>query len=143
MTKPPWEDDLNIQMLIKLLRMTESSHDGEALTAIRMANSMLNRHNANWDDVMHSKVPMVDADPFAKAPNVGPPPPRSTGAPGPRHTDAQEIEQYFAVLTQRDLGSFKDYVDDVYRWWQDKGFLSDKQYHVIRNAAQRKPRRAP
>lgn len=138
--KPPWEDDLNIQMLIKLLRMTESTHDGESLTAIRMANSMLNRHNANWDDVMRSKVPMVDADPFAKAPVVGPSTPRNTG---PKHTDANEIETYFAQLTQRDLGTFKDYVDDVYQWWQDKGFLTDKQYNVIKNAAQRRPRRAP
>jgi hypothetical protein len=141
MTNPPWQSDLNIQMVIKLLRMTESSHDGEALNAIRMVNSLLNKHNANWDDVLHGAVPMIDADPFAKVPYVGGgTSPR--GSSGPRHTDAAEIEPYFVVLSQRDLGTFKDYVDDVYKWWQEKRFLTDKQYNVIKVAAQRRPRRA-
>jgi hypothetical protein len=129
-------NDINIQMLIKLLRMTESPHDGEALNAMRMANSLLNKHNTDWDAVMRGAVPMIDADPFAAAPPIGG---RSgRGSTGPRHTDAAEIEPYFTYLRQRDLGSFKSYVDDVYKWWQEKGFLTDKQFNVIKNSARRK-----
>ena len=39
-------------MLTKLLMMTTSSHDGEALVAIRKANEMLARDCLNWQDVM-------------------------------------------------------------------------------------------
>jgi len=129
-------DDLNIQMLIKLLAMTTSPNDGEALNAVRMANAALARHNANWDEVLRGKVPMVDVDPFAKAPSIG----RMRGDPVIKHTDASEIEDYFTILTSRDLGTFKAYVDDVYKWWQEKGFLTEKQYNVIKNAAQRRNR---
>ena len=39
-------------MLTKLLMMTTSSHDGEALVAIRKANEMLARDRLNWQGVM-------------------------------------------------------------------------------------------
>jgi len=122
--------DLNIQMLIKLLRMTESQHEGEALSAMRMANSLLNKHNANWDEVMRGVVPMVDADPFKSAPKPGAP-------PAVKYSDKVEIDTYFATLCSRDLGTFKDYVDDVHKWWTEKGFLTQKQYDVIKKSAQR------
>jgi hypothetical protein len=131
-TAPPWKEDLNVQMLIKLLRMTESSHDGEVLNAIRMANALLNKHDANWDEVLRGKVPMIDSDPFAKAPIPG------AKASVIKHTDKTEINQYFNTLAGRDLGSFGDYVTDVFKWWTEKQFLTDKQYNVIRNAANRR-----
>lgn len=43
---------MNVEMLTKLLMMTTSSHDGEALVAIRKANEMLARDRLNWQDVM-------------------------------------------------------------------------------------------
>jgi len=128
-------DDLNIAMVIKLLRMTESSHDNEALNAIRMANAMLNRHNANWDELMRGQVQVIDADPFAGAPSVR----RMKGESGPKHTDAAEINQYFNTLRSRDLGTFRDYVDSVYEWWTQKHFLTQKQYEVIKRSANRRP----
>lgn len=36
----------------KLMRLTESEHDGEAINALRMANRMLAADNLNWSDVM-------------------------------------------------------------------------------------------
>src|SRR5215475_9668047 len=107
-------DDLNIQMLIKLLRMTESSHDGEALNSIRMANALLNKHNANWDEVLRGKVPMVDHDPFAKAPGMA----RMKGEAVVKYSDHDEIDAYFEILYSRRLGTFKDYVDSVHEWWE-------------------------
>jgi len=43
---------MNVEMLTKLLMMTTSSHDGEALVAIRKANEMLARDRLNWQGVM-------------------------------------------------------------------------------------------
>lgn len=124
-------EDLNIAMIIKLLRMTESQHDGEALNAIRMANALLNKHNANWDELMRKQVQVIDADPFAAAPS----PRRMKGESGPRHTDADEINSYFETLFSRNLGTFRDYVDSVHEWWEAKGFLTQKQYDVIKRSA--------
>lgn len=39
--------------LIKLLRMTTSPHDGEALNAIRMVNTMLETERLDWDQVVN------------------------------------------------------------------------------------------
>jgi hypothetical protein len=121
---------LNIQMLIKLLRMTESSHDGEVLNAARMANALLNKHNVNWDEALRGQVPMVDADPFATIPDPKP--------KGIHYDNKTEIDAYFEQLNQRDLGSFRDYVVSVHEWWTQKGFLTQKQYDVIKKSAARK-----
>ena len=44
--------DLDKDRLAKLLSMTESGHDGEALAAIRKANRLLREHNRSWTDVL-------------------------------------------------------------------------------------------
>lgn len=40
------------EQLLKCLKMTGSSHDGEALNAIRMANRQLQKLGLQWDDVI-------------------------------------------------------------------------------------------
>ena len=40
--------------LIKMLGMTASSHDGEALVAIRKANALLAESNMNWHEFLMS-----------------------------------------------------------------------------------------
>jgi hypothetical protein len=62
--------------LTKLMRMTESVHDGEALTALRMANALLKAANVNWSDILGS--------PSTSAPSPDyrtPPSKRSAGGP--------------------------------------------------------------
>jgi len=51
-------------LLTKLLKMTSSSNDGEALTAIRKANDLLKSAGWDWDKLMAGKI-KVAADPFA------------------------------------------------------------------------------
>jgi hypothetical protein len=122
-------------MLIKLLRMTESEHDGETLNAVRMANALLNRHNANWDEVLRGKVPMIDADPFGTSPKMGKIPDK-----GAHYTNAAEIDAMFANIYNRlrPTDAFKVYVDSVHEWWEQKGFLTQKQYDVIKRSAGRR-----
>lgn len=59
------EDTLPKQELLgKLLRMTTSSNDGEALMAIRKANSLLNAAGWDWDKLLAGKIKIVE-NPFA------------------------------------------------------------------------------
>lgn len=77
--------DLKLETLIKVLMMTTSDTDGEALAAIRRANSMLRTAHVDWDALLRGKVTVV-ADPFdsiaaprkatSSVPPRTPPPPR-------------------------------------------------------------------
>lgn len=66
-------DDTNIpkqELLIKLLRMTTSDNDGEALTALRKANALMTAAGWDWERLINSKIKIV-ASPFA---NLATPP---------------------------------------------------------------------
>lgn len=69
--------------LAKLLRMTASPNDGEALTAIRMANALLTSAGWDWDKLLSGKITVV-ADPFAAAPMPKQPQREEYHAPPPR-----------------------------------------------------------
>ena len=95
-------DPPNLGLLIKLLKMTTSSNDAEALSAIRKANEQLVKFGNDWEPLLRGKVTVI-GDPFLNAalnPNSGkrtpPPPSASSSAPPPspppsafrRHTPA-------------------------------------------------------
>lgn len=54
------------ERLIRLLRMTESDRDAEALIAIRKTNAMLRKNGMSWSDVIDlpqpAEAPFVSAD---------------------------------------------------------------------------------
>jgi len=72
---------LKQELLIKLLRMTASPNDGEALVALRKANTLLATAGWDWDKLINGKITVVAdpfnnlADPFATRPASSPPPP--------------------------------------------------------------------
>jgi hypothetical protein len=43
---------LDRERLIKLLNMTGSEHDAEALSAIRRSNALLRRHRTTWEELL-------------------------------------------------------------------------------------------
>lgn len=47
---------MNISRLTKLLRLTESPVEGEALSAIRRANELLKANGLTWDDVVSGRL---------------------------------------------------------------------------------------
>lgn len=57
----------NLSLLIKLLNLTASPTDGEALSAMRKANSKIASMGLSWDDLLLGKVTII-ADPFASIP---------------------------------------------------------------------------
>ena len=54
------------ERLIRLLRMTESDRDAEALIAIRKTNAMLRQHGVGWSEVidlpLRAEAPFVSND---------------------------------------------------------------------------------
>ena len=62
----------SLTLLIKLLKMTTSSHDAEALVACRKANAELQKFGGDWDTLLRGKVTVI-GDPFANLhkPDVG------------------------------------------------------------------------
>lgn len=63
MTTPPDLDSSPLELLIKLMRMTQAE-DNIALVAIRKANSHLAKLGTDWEAVLRGKVRVI-ADPFA------------------------------------------------------------------------------
>lgn len=60
-----------LTLLCKLLKMTTSNNDGEALVAIRKANEQLAKVGGDWEKLFFGKVTVI-ADPFE---NLRKPPP--------------------------------------------------------------------
>ena len=67
-------------MLLKLLKMTTSDNDGEALVAIRKANSLLRTAGWDWDKLIAGKIKVV-GDPFS---GITPPTYSNVNRPAPR-----------------------------------------------------------
>lgn len=95
---------LNLELLIKLMKLTTSNIDAEALLALRKANEQLSKLTtqgkpADWETLLRGKVTLI-ADPFAfLPPSPGPtinrpspgftpkaPPPPPRPAPPPQYT---------------------------------------------------------
>lgn len=55
---------IDIAQLVKILSLTQSDSDGEALNAMRMANSKLKAAGLTWQDVMSSNNPHAPANPY-------------------------------------------------------------------------------
>lgn len=139
---------------VKLMMLTMSENDGEALVALRKANAMLAAADVNWEEFLtlvgtenqkpqqpqqqsatpqrsssSSKPPWEDDDDFA---DVG------RDAKTGRYTDADTINKLFErafAKTRRSSSGFREFLDSVHEFWERAGFLTEKQYHAVRRAA--------
>ena len=118
------------KMFLKLMSLTTSEFNGEALNAIRMANSVLARTNQTWEDLLKGKIVMI----------APPSDDTKTTRSSVRHQNANEINGYFETLFNRGsrLGTFRTWVNSVHEWWEEKGFLTDAQYQTLKKSAQRR-----
>jgi len=60
------------ELLLKLLKMTNSPNDAEALVAVRKANHLLASAGWDWDKLLSGKITVV-GDPFGNLQRPGPP----------------------------------------------------------------------
>ena len=130
------------ERFIKLMLMTTSVHDGEALNAIRMANRELAAMKLSWRDYLEKSQ-------VRQAPPPPPPPPRPQPRPQPSRTgffhdqppsdddifdNQDEINQLFerAFARCRPGTSFHDgFLVGINKWWKDKHYLKRKQYEGL------------
>jgi len=75
----PEARDPKLERLIKLLKLTTSTNDAEALLASRKANEALVPLGGDWEALLHGKVTVI-ADPFD---NLDMPPENGRRAPPP------------------------------------------------------------
>src|SRR5262245_58815708 len=131
--------DGSFEVFIKLMMMTQSPNDGEALTALRKANAKLAAINRNWEELLRGKVAQSD---FPDAPPMGGD--LKTGR-GVQYTDPFISTMLDDILQSLSPGSsFRDFISDVNRFWEEKGFLTEKQYAAIKKSwdnTQRRGRR--
>jgi hypothetical protein len=140
---------LKLETFVKLMMMTTSDKDGEALTAIRKANLLLKAEGKNWEELITGLVPIEREARFQEEA-----PRRSSGKAPPWDDDedwkkavprrgAPEYQTFMYGLFEEALSkvrtgtSFRNTIESIHQWWQDKGFVTDNQLKVVLKAAGR------
>src|SRR5262245_16328505 len=114
---------MNVEKFIKLMMMTTSPHDGEALTAIRKVNAELAALNCNWEELLHGKLVSQQPPSQREWSNFG-------------DQDGPEIAVMFEkVLRKNHSPSFLDFLDSIHSFWKNRGYLTEKQYNALKRAA--------
>lgn len=142
----------DVEKFIKLMMMTTSSHDNEALVALRMANAMLAEMDANWEEFIKGVVPNSAWAQQHQSQNYhaqGPRPRPQASASSGDELDVPytmtkagkkiykvhpKLDEAFAFLDGQIKGGFRDFFTSVYDFYEDKGFITEKQYAVIKRS---------
>lgn len=139
---------------IKLMMMTTSENDGEALNALRMANAQLAAANINWEEFLT----LVGTTNTSVAEKSAPPPRSSNRSKAPwedddeesfsdvgrnakgHYTDPDDINRLFELAFRKTpQGSgFRRFLDSVHEWWEANEFLTEKQYEAVRKSAMKR-----
>jgi hypothetical protein len=144
---------INIERLVKLLNLTNSTSDNEALNAIRIANKTLKASSLNWEDVLSHK-PKIKGFDFSTYTNKykteePPSPPKHEYERGfkegqryaqhtkdqPNETDADEIKAVFKSLKSK-LDKFGEEdrakILGILSFFEAKSYLTYKQMYLLR-----------
>lgn len=126
--------------LAKLLAMTTSANDHEALTAVRKANEYLASCKASWHEVLR--------DDFFNTVNISiqrAPPPASAyqeqdGWMPPHLNDRAVIEMMFRAvyaMPRSDDEEFWQFMDSIHQRWKDHSNLTPNMYTALRKSYNR------
>jgi hypothetical protein len=103
---------MDIQKLLKWLRLTASEADGEALAAIRRANFLLEKYQPTWDALIAG----TGIEPADYDYDVG--------------TDWGAVID--EILRIKHLGrNWVEFLESVRAYWDANGYLSEKQIAVV------------
>jgi len=135
--------------LTKIMRMTESSSDGEALAAVRLANRMLAEIGITWADVLavgpsdrsHLVPPSRRGSRFNSKPSgsaYGRRAQQGGGQGDNGRNTGDEIDEWLTALRGAP-GSldFKMFIGSVTDFWEKRGYLTDAQYAAVRRGWER------
>lgn len=116
----PSTDD--ITMLKKLLGMTGSSFDGEALAALRKAQDVLRRFKLTWDDV-------IDYSPARKK--------RVRKAKTTARDDDPILAEAFRELARANLrGRIADTIWQIKEDWENGASIAAHRRNIVLNTAE-------
>lgn len=106
--------------LRKLMMLTFSDSDAEALSALRKANAVLKAHGYDWDSAFNRLVKVEE-------PVV---------AAAPEQSEAERIREAFDDVEASDpRGSFADFIASLKEQWEANGRLSQNQKDALFKAA--------
>lgn len=140
----------NFDLFIKVMGMTASSHDGEALNAIRKANALLGAQNMNWEDFLRAKVKWAREEPKGEKTSSEKDrdqryrggakreyPDGSKMASKPE--DVEAVETIFKFLFDKipPNSSFREFLNSICDYWEMNGFITERQFDAIHNAYHR------
>lgn len=126
--------------LTKLLAMTTSDNDGEALNAMRMANKIVKGAGLTWEQVLTEPPRRVTVTVSRNGFNPGP-----TAAPpedwSPPHLkDKVIIDLMFRAVYSQPRSSneeFWQFMDSIHERWRKFGNLTQDQYNALKNCYNR------
>ncbi len=118
--------------LSKLMAMTTSDNDNEALAALRLANAMLAREKATWEEVLAPATRTLSVS-IRREPYQA-----EEAWVAPHLRDEVVISAMFAKLFDTaPTPEFMKLLKSVHSRWIKHGNLTQGQYQAIRNAYNR------
>ena len=113
----------NYNKVIKLIELSSSQNDNEALSTIRLAHYLVKRSNKSWLDFL--------AEPYGIIKN------NDDIDDGRFSFRDRAINEWYAVLMQNDPN---DFTTSVFQQYKKYGGLTDKQFTALRKIARFKYR---
>ncbi len=121
----------DFRQLEKLMMMTTSDNDAEVISALRMANKILAKHNYNWTSAFKRLV-TVESD---TAPDIYVEEENTKDSTEAAHR--AKVNLAFEVLEHANLGDFANFISDLKKQYSQRGRLTDNQLRVLFKAADR------
>lgn len=122
----------DLGLLKKMLGLTASANDHEALTAIRKANSVLSKNKLTWDEVLSKTVVASYVADTVRQPTSH----RVHDVEEDDEVDlSTEIKSAFATLRGKVKGDFANFITSLEEQFEEKGYLSPKQRRPLFEAA--------
>jgi hypothetical protein len=103
----------DMAMLSKLMAVTTSDKDGEALNAVRMANRILAKYQTTWPEVLREAGPGPVPDPSL---------------------DPELDAAFSEVLSNLRPGSFATTMNGIHAQWKKDRWISPNQRRTVMNA---------
>jgi hypothetical protein len=123
--------------LSKLLALTTSDNDHEAIGCIRAANRMLAAEKLSWEEVLAGPVTNFTVT-VTRRPDE---PPQSDGAwSAPHLRDKVIIDLMFRTVyaqPRTDNDEFWQFMDSIHHRWEQHGNLTQSQYWALKRSYNR------
>jgi hypothetical protein len=122
---------MDAEKFIKLMMLTQSDQDHEALVALRKANGMLAADNLNWEEFIKGMAHAATAKPQQRHTHYNDHAFNDINEPSIKDV----LDHLMNTVDRR--GSFFEFVDSVNSFYNRTGYLTEKQEDAVRRAYRR------